>query len=149
MSWDRIPGSRDDGTVDEDALHAWVEKARQLAEEQDRLEICDSKIGEVFARHDRGEEDGSWPCIPIRDALEEVGTEDVFDGFEVGIFNKRGPYNKSLAEGGEQERTLASQYRAWADKSKIEWPRTAASLLRLAEQYEEQARREDAKSLLD
>jgi len=149
MSWDRVPGRRDDDTIDEDVLQAWVEKARQLAEEQDRLEICDSKIGELFARHDRGEEDGSWPCIPIRDALEDVGTEDVFDGFEVGIFNKRAAYNKSLTEGGEQERALAKQYRAWADRSKIEWPKTAASLQRVAEGYEEQAQREDAKSLLD
>src|SRR5262249_14300628 len=144
MSWDRVPGSRDDGTIDGDVLQAWVEKARQLAEERDRLEICDSKIGELFARHQRREEDESWPCIPIRDALEEVGTEDIFHGFEIGIFNTRGAYSKSPTEGGEQERTLAKQYRAWADRSKIEWPKTAASLLHVAEGYEEQARREDA-----
>ena len=124
-------------------------KARQLAEKQDRLEICDSKIGEVLARHKRGEEDGSWPCIPIRDVLEEVATEDVFIGFEVGVFNERGPYSKSLTEGGEKERMYAEKYRAWADASKIDWPKTAASLRRVADDYGEQARRAYAEALLD
>lgn len=149
MSWDRVPGSRDDGTVDEDALLAWVEKARKLAEQKDRLERCDSKIGELFARHNHKEADGSWPCIPIRDALEEVGTEDILVGFEIGIFNKRGGHFRSLAEGGQQERGLAKDFHAWADSCKIDWPKTAASLQRVAERYEEEARREDAQSLLD
>jgi hypothetical protein len=106
-------------------------------------------IGELLACHDGRESNGSWPCIPIRDALEEIGTGDVFNGFEVGIFNKRGPYRKSPTEGGEEERDLAKRYRAWADESKIEWPKTAASLYRVAEGYEEQARRADAEALLD
>jgi hypothetical protein len=149
MSWHRVPGRQDDGTIDEEALQAWVEQARQLAQQQDLLAKCDSKIGEVLAHHDRSEEDGSWPCIPIRDALEEIGTEAVFDGFEVGIFNNRGASCKLANAGGDQERGIAQRYRGYADVCKIEWPKTAAALYRVAEGYEQQARREDAGVLLN
>jgi transcriptional regulator with XRE-family HTH domain len=146
-SWQDVPGSRDDQTVDEIRLLGWVQRARSLAKDRGLLEICDSRIGEVFA-YAPHEEDGSWPCIPVRDALEEIGTDKVFAGFGVGIYNKRGVVSKSLREGGDQERKLAEKYRAFADASKIEWPKTAAALRRIAMGYEEDARREDAQLLL-
>ena len=53
-SWRKIPGSRDDRTVDETALLAWVQKARSLARDRGLLEICDSRIGEVLAHDPHG-----------------------------------------------------------------------------------------------
>ena len=50
MHWHEVPGRKDDGTVDEDSLRNWVHKARELAAKQGRLEVCDSRIGEVFGR---------------------------------------------------------------------------------------------------
>jgi hypothetical protein len=101
-SWQEVPGRRDGQTVDEKTLLGWVQQARSLAEDRGLLEICDSRIGEVFA-YAREEPDGSGPCIPVRDALEEIGTDEVFDGFRVGIYNKRGVVSKTLREGGAQE----------------------------------------------
>jgi len=147
-SWQDVPGRRNDQTVDEKTLLGWVQKARSSAEVRGLLEICDSRIGEVFA-YGPGESDGSWPCIPVRDALEEIGTDEVFEGFAVGIYNKRGMVSKSMREGGAQERELAEKYRTFADASKIEWPRTAAILRRVALGYDEDARREDAQAMLD
>jgi hypothetical protein len=109
--------------------------------------MCDVRIGNVFA-HAPGEPDGPWPCIPVRDALEESGTDAMFEGFEVGIFNKRGAYCTMPDGGGEQEQAIARRYRGYADACKVEWPKTAASLRRVAETYEEQARRVDAEALL-
>ena len=148
MSWQDVPGGRDGETVEEKALLAWIRKARALAEEQDLLEICDSRIGEVFA-HSPEETDRSWPCIPVRDALEEIGTDEVFSGFSVGIYNKRGAFSRSPREGGAQERDLAEKYRGYADACKIDWPKTAATLRRVALAYDEDARREDAAAELD
>ena len=54
-----------------------------------------------------------------------------------------------MREGGAQERALAEKYRTFADASKFEWPKTAAALRRVAEGYEEDARREDARVKLD
>ena len=130
-----------------EVLFAWLHKARELAQEKGRLEWCDSRIGTVFARAPK-DPDGTWPCIPVRDALEEIGTEDVFSGFEVGIFNKRGVVSKSSTEGGEKERSLAKQFHDYAEACKFEWPKTAASLRRMAQTYEEDAKREDAEAEL-
>jgi transcriptional regulator with XRE-family HTH domain len=148
MSWQTVPGSQEDKTVDEDALFEWLRRARSMAEQQGLLETCDHYIGNVFAHDKSYEQDGSWPCIPVRDAIEEIASDDVAEGFEVGIYNKRGAYNKSLEEGGDQEREHAKRYQDWADVCKIEWPRTAASLRRIADAYAAQARREDAEKEL-
>ncbi|MFO0840893.1 MAG: helix-turn-helix transcriptional regulator [Gemmataceae bacterium] len=149
-SWRLIPGSRDDGSIEEDALFRWMHAARSLARERKLLKACDERIGNVFA-HSRGEDeaDGGWPRIPVRDALEEVGTDEAFRGLEIGILNKRGVYWKSPTEGGEQERSLASQYERYAEACEIEWPKTATSLRRVARSYTTDAQREDAQSLLD
>lgn len=147
MSWRDVPGS-DEGIVDEDRLYAWIKKARTLATERRLVNICDSKIGEVLA-HAPKEIDGSWPCIPVRDALEEIGTDEVFSGFGVGMFNKRGLVSRSLREGGAQERTLAESYRGFAEACKIEWPKTAAALRNMAATYDEHARREDIRADLE
>ena len=147
-SWQEVPGRRDGQAVEEKALLGWVQKARSLAEDRGLLDICESRIGEVLA-YALDEADGSWPCIPVRDTLEEIGTDEVFEGFGVGIYNKRRVVSKSLREGGAEKRALAEKYRAFADASKVEWPKTAAALRRVAQGYEEDARREDAQAMLD
>jgi hypothetical protein len=142
-NWKTIPGILEDGTVDEQILMDWVNKAREICEESGRLEICDVKVGELFARATNKESDGSWPCIPVRDVIEEIGSDALEEGFEVGTYNKRGTITRSLFEGGGQERELASQYKSYAEACEIEWPRTASVLRRVAKSYEERARRED------
>jgi hypothetical protein len=148
MAWQDVPGQRKDGMIDEEALLAWMNTARSLAKERDLLEIADSRIGQVFA-YAQEDPDGSWPCLPVRDALEEMDSDDGFGGFGVGIYNKRGIFSKSLREGGEQERELAKKYRHFAERCQVDWPRTAAALRRVAEGYEEEARRADSKAMLD
>jgi|GEM_PF-989467 len=144
-SWQQVPGSRPDGSIDENHLRTWVKEVQRLAEAEARREVGDIEIGKIFA-HASEEADGSWPCIAVRDAIDELGTEALSEGFEIGIINKRGAYWKALDEGGDQERALAKQYSEWADVSRNEWPKTAASLRRVAEQYEGEAQRADAKT---
>src|SRR5262249_27220343 len=48
-SWRTMPGARDDGTVDGDALMEWVRAAREQCEAIGRLEVCDTTIGKHFA----------------------------------------------------------------------------------------------------
>jgi transcriptional regulator with XRE-family HTH domain len=144
-SWQRVPGTRSDRSVDEDHLRHWIESVQTLAEKDGRREVADIRIGNVLA-YAPADPDGAWPCIPVRDAIEEFGTDDLADGFEVAIMNKRGAYSKAPDEGGAQERGLAKQFFDWADALRIEWPKTAASLRRVAEHYEAYARREDAEA---
>jgi hypothetical protein len=144
-SWHRVPGTRSDGSVDEDLLRQWIKSVQTLAEKDDRRKEADIRIGNVLA-HAPAEPDGTWPCIPVRDAIEEFVTDDLVEGFEVAIMNKRGAYWKAPDDGGTQERGLAKQFFDWADALQIEWPKTAASLRRVGESYEAYARREDAEA---
>lgn len=147
-SWRDLPGQGKDGHVDADALMAWIKTARQLCKQQGRLEVCDSQLGNLFA-HSLAEADGSWPCIAVRDAIEEVEGDDLIRGFEIGIYNKRGTYMKSQTEGGAQEWNLSRKYQGWAEACTIDWPRTARSLRSVASKYENEARREDATAQLE
>jgi hypothetical protein len=131
--------------VDEGHLRRWIESVQSLAEMDGRRDMADMRIGNVLA-YAPAEPDETWPCVPVRDAIEEFGTDSLADGFEVAIMNKRGVYSKALDEGGVQERGLAKQFFDWADALRIEWPKTAASLRRVGEGYEAYARREDAEA---
>lgn len=142
MEWKSVPGLQEDNTVDEQALLAWVTEARRLCEASGRLTVCDLRIGEVLA-HAPAETDGTWPCVPIRDVIDEVDSERLTRGFEIGIFNRRGVFSKSPIAGGKQERELAQRYASYAEACAIEWPTTATALRRVAHQYEQDARRED------
>jgi hypothetical protein len=142
MKLQSVPGLREDNTVDEQELLRWVREARSLCEASGRLVVCDIQIGEILA-YAPGESDGTWPCIAVRDVIEEVDSGKLTLGFEIGISNKRDVVVKSPFAGGEQERQLAQQYMSYAEACAIEWPTTAAALQRVARQYEEDARRED------
>lgn len=141
--WKRLPGTRDDGSVDPAALLLWVREARKRAKEADRIEVCDIMLGKVFA-YAPEDPDGSWPCLAVRELLEEANSVDLEQGLGTGIVNKRGIYSKSPTDGGRQERALAERYEAYALKAQTRWPRTAAVLRRIVTDYKEQARREDA-----
>lgn len=140
--WQRVPGTKEDGTVDAEQLRAWVKSAREKAAAVDRLEVCDITLGEVLAQAP-GEQDGTWPCIPVRDVIDAADSPKLEQGFVIGISNKRGVYSKSLHEGGSQERELAAKYESYAKACQSRWPRTAAALMRVVAGYLEDARRED------
>lgn len=145
----RLPGMRDDGTIDSARLFDWIKEARTKCQESGHLEICDEQIGEVLAREPEPKPDApatGWPNEAIRDVLEEFsmsGESPIIRGFEIGIFNKRGVTCRSLTAGGVQERDLADKYRVYLQASQDEWPLVAASLKRVAERYEADALRED------
>lgn len=147
-SWKDIPGRSGENTVNERILTDWVRRARSLAGQRGLLEVCDSTIGGLLA-HAPGEPDGSWPCIPVKEILEEIGTREILGGWHTGILNRRGLVTKSLREGGAQEREQATRYRVFAEAARIDYPRTAETLLDVSRFYEDWARREDERAALD
>jgi hypothetical protein len=144
-SWHTPPGVRPDGTADAGHLREWVTEARHLLANSGRSTIGDIVIGEVLA-YVPPDGDGLWPAEPVRDLIEELHSEKFETGLHTGKFNSRGVTSRSLADGGAQERQLAAQYRAWADRVSDRWPRTGALLRRMAADYEEWAHREDDES---
>jgi hypothetical protein len=141
-SWKRVPGADDSGQIIYENLKDWVAKAKELCRKSDRGEVGDSHIGQVFAHAEKENED-AWPPEPVCQIIDEVESEELDRGFHMGIYNKRGVVTKSPLEGGRQERVLAEQYRIFAEKWIIRYPRTAAILRIVAEGYENEAIRED------
>lgn len=139
-----LPG-RDGDTIDFEALQTWCVAVRKAAAEVDRAEITDQYIGQLLAHSPTDPEDRGWPHQTVRKIIERLASDEIERGFRIGRFNQRGAHWKALYEGGKQERELATEFRDWADKA-VNWPRTAASLLQMAEDYEQQAQRADAEA---
>ncbi len=51
-----------------------------------------------------------WPCEEICDAIEETNSDDLDDGFQVGVLNSRGVTCRSPLDGGDLERKEATKY---------------------------------------
>ncbi|NTH22966.1 hypothetical protein, partial [Rhizobium rhizogenes] len=86
--------------------------------------------------------DGVWPCEPVRDVMEDLQSESLFNGAHTGLYNSRGVVWRG--EGGDQERELAQKYRLWGEALRFTHPQLSASLLMdMAKTYEQQAERED------
>jgi hypothetical protein len=137
-AWSRIPGLRDDGSVDGDALARWLREARQLLHDRGRGAIADLVIGECLGASPQGS-DGIWPAEAVRDVLEADGTDDLTDSMLRGKWNRRGVRARDRDAPGARERKLAAESREWAGRVEGRWSRTARMLERLAEQYERDA----------
>lgn len=140
--WDRIPGTRADQSIDNEALETWIKEARALARAAGRGDIADSRIGNMLSASPIGS-DGNWPAESVREALDLFRSKPMIDGFQVGKRNRRGATSRSPRDGGELERREAANYRAWAKAIAFEYPHTAKALDSLAEAYEWEARRHD------
>jgi hypothetical protein len=146
--WRGYPGRREDGQFDPERLMSWVVSARLLLSESGRADVGDEIIGESFAYSPAGE-DGLWPAEPVRDLIERIGSQELENGFLIGRLNSRGVTTRGVYDGGQQERDLAAQYRAWSTAAAGKWPRTARILRGIADSYERDARQQDAEAELD
>lgn len=140
--WKIVPGTQADGTVDGSALNEWLAEARRLLAEADRLDVGELQIGEVFA-HAPEDPDGTFPTLPVREALETYPNNRLERGFSTGLFNKRGVTSRGLTDGGAQEYALAAKYESWSIAVQATHPRTASVLRDMAETYRDEGRRND------
>jgi hypothetical protein len=146
-TWRRIPGLTEDGSVNPEALEAWVSRAREITSERGRGSSGDYVIGRVLSCG-ATDPDGTWPSVAVRNVIEEVASEAIERGFRVSVYDRRGVFSKSVTEGGRQERQLAAKYAEYASMISGEWPRTAAMLRKIANTYAEQALEEDLEAEL-
>jgi hypothetical protein len=137
--WRVLPGVRADGTVDGKILSHWVDEARRLLHAVHRVVVGDLHIGNVLASSPAAP-DGLWPCIETRDLLETLQNAKVEDGLRIQLHNDRGATSRGMLDGGDQELELAAKYRSAAEQLADQWPRTAAVLRSLAQDYEYEAR---------
>jgi transcriptional regulator with XRE-family HTH domain len=140
--WNRLPGTRDDGTIDGEALEAWIKEARSLAKAAGREDIADSRIGNMLSASPVGA-DGNWPAEAVRDVIDLFRSKPMIEGFVIGKSNRRGVTRRTPRDGGNLERQEVGTYRNWAKAISFEHPHTAKALDHLADSYEDQARRHD------
>jgi hypothetical protein len=143
----RLPGTKSDGSIDPDEFIKFIEEARKLCQETDRLKVCDRSIGEILA-HAPSDLDGKWPTKAVRDLLDRPELEDIRHGFMIGVHNKRGITSRSYDEGGDQERSLACKYQAYANSLRTSHPIFAATLDEIGRSYEGEGQREDLRAKL-
>ena len=132
-----VPGHDDDGYLNAGRLTKWIRKVQELCDTNGRRRMGDHHIGQLLSRAP-ADEDGVWPCQPVREALDTVLNEDIGRGFHIGRQNSRGPQWRG--EGGGQERELADQYEEWAKESDYSYPKVAAALRALASAYRSEGR---------
>ncbi len=140
--WAHVPGADDHGSIDAAFLENWVKHARKLLAQAGRGDIGDQRIGEILAASVR-QPDEPWPPPAVREVIEVSRSRHLETGLELGVYNRRGATIRSPHDGGAQERSLARRYRGDADALRFDWPRTAATLDRIADSYAMDAQRED------
>ena len=133
----QIPGTQADGTIDVKELKAWLEQVRTLAREYGRIDSGDQMIGQLLS-HCKSGDDGVWPCEPVREAIDDVGSQEMSIGMLVGVRNGRGATIRG--GGGAQERGLSEQYRSWSQEVVFEHPFTANLLEQIAASYDHDAK---------
>jgi hypothetical protein len=143
----RQPGTQPDGTIDHEAFVKFIDEARNLCREADRLTGCDSRLGQILA-HAPADSNGVWPFEPARDILDRPELEDMRFGFQIGVKNKRGGTQRDYDEGGDQERKLADTYRIYGRALQNSHPNVAAALQEIACWYESDGGRQDLRAKL-
>ena len=142
-----LPGQSEED-INFEILTKWCTEVRELAVKMDRVAITDSRIGHLLAHAPRSSVDQAWPHEAVRAVIERLVSDDVEKGLTIERYNMRGVYSKAIGEGGTQERELAKQAREWAI-AMPEFPRTAATLVRIAEGWTRDAEKADTDAAKD
>ena len=136
------PGLGTDGVVDRARFFEWIGGVRNIAQQRDRADFVDSTIG-MWLSNCREEQGGAWPCVAVRELLEDPSSERIRNGLLVGVLNNRGVHSRAIGAGGSPERSLASHFREAAAGMWCTFPRTAETLEDIAKSYEWDAKRHD------
>ena len=105
-SWDRLPGTQDDGAINSERLEAWIKEARSLAKLVGREESADRAIGEILSASPMGA-DGAWPAEPVREVIDLFRSKAMLEGFRIRKRNRRGVTTR-MPDDGRRTRTPGS-----------------------------------------
>ena len=136
-----IPGKDENDNINAVALAKWIDEVRFLCREHARIEMGDHSLGQLLAKAPK-DEDGSWPCKAVCEAMERIASPEIGNGFLIGVHNSRGAHWRG--EGGQQERDLATKYRAWADCLHFEYPYVGGVLEDIAVSYDDESKQHDS-----
>ncbi|MCU0694257.1 MAG: ATP-binding protein, partial [Polyangiaceae bacterium] len=147
-AWHGFPGRDRAPDERESLLEAWARNALTRLGAMDRAEVGASEVARVLARAPHAP-DGVWPCLAARRLLESREFPGLADSLRTAMFNRRGAFTKVHAEGGAQEREIATQFRAWSFDLRGEWPRTSLMLSSIVEVYDRMAENADREAIAE
>lgn len=140
-SWKKIPGMKDDNSIDEIELRSWIDKVRELAKNVSRLEVADMQIGKVLAQYP--ENVPEWPQETIFKIIEEINSDSIKSNYSSALFNKRGSSSRGAFDGGDIEREKAAYFEKLEKDFKNKYPNVAEVFKRLSDGYLLDAKRMD------
>lgn len=140
-SWKKIPGMKEDYSIDEAVLKDWITKARALAELASRLNVVDSEIGKILAQYP--ENSPMWPQDMIFQLIEEINTDSLKSGYSIAMYNKRGFSSRAAFEGGNIEREKATYFEKLENDFKNKFPNVSEIFRQMKQGYLADAKRMD------
>lgn len=141
-NFNHIPGLGKENTIEKTTLKQWVEQARALAKEHDRLKVADEKIGMVLGRFPNGQKPMYFP-VEIYDVLENINSDVMRRGFRIELFNRMGMTSRSPEAGGFIERNRAAIFKSLKEEVVITHPQVADIFRSLEKEFENIGREED------
>ena len=140
-AWKKIPGMQEDGTIDGIKLREWIDEARTLARECGRLEVADSRIGQLLAKYP--ERSPHWPARTIFQVIEDINTEKLKTGYSIGMRNKQGITVRGPFDGGTIERERAESFTQLASEVMCDYPNVSEIFSGLQGDYKRYERERD------
>ena len=137
--WNRLPGTRADGTIDGKVLEAWIGEARSRAKAVGRGDIADSRIGNMLSASPMGA-DGNWPAEAVREVIDLFRSKPMIEGFWVGKRNRRGVTSRIRAMAAISS-GRGGQIPQMGQAISCRHLHTAKALDTLADSYQDEARR--------
>ena len=140
-AWKKIPGMQEDSTIDGIKLREWIDEARTLARECGRLEVADSRIGQLLAKYP--ERSLHWPERTIFQVIEDINTEKLKTGYSIGMWNKQGVTVRGPFDGGTIERERVEYFAQLASEVMCDYPNVSEIFSELQGDYERYERKYD------
>ena len=137
--WRLLPGIQADGSFLPDQLQAWLSRVKETCEESGHLEVAFTHIGQILFKSPP-DPDGLWIHRSVAEALNYGTSDEIRNGYYLGVVNSRGV--QIVDPTGKPERELAEQYRNKARQiENAGYYRFAGIFRRLAEHYDREADR--------
>ncbi|MDP9098545.1 MAG: hypothetical protein M3N48_06065 [Verrucomicrobiota bacterium] len=135
----RLPGSKDDGSLDENEFCSWISAAREIAKQKGYRKVCEYRVGELLL-HSPVDAAGFWPCAAVCRLLSEDSSDEMNRGFVLAIFNNQGwpgPLGHGrLMSNVSARRQAIQELKTFAEKLDLEFPVVAALVRHAAEEQE-------------
>ena len=132
-NWKIPPGTQPDGTFRPGDFKTWLQRVNEDLDGSELQVLALQQLGEVLV-HSPSDPSGVWIHHSIAEALNDKSACAMLEGYHLGVVNGRGTHFVDWT--GTQKMALAEEFTQKAEDVEIEgYPRLAAELRRIAEDY--------------